>query len=83
VLAALDPWERDAAGAASELRRAAELLEDHAARRARLASRWLPVWTGRHRVHFDDEVAAAAVTTRELADALRAAAARIEANLRQ
>lgn len=76
-------WEPDALGAATELRRAADLLEEHAARRLRLADRWLPVWSGRHRTRFDSELAASTATSRELAAALRTAAARIETTLRQ
>ncbi len=76
-------WEADATRAAAELRHTADLLEDHAARRVRLATRWLPVWSGRHREHFDAELHAATASTRELADALRFAALRIESNLRQ
>ena len=79
----LGVWEAEAARAAAELRHAADLLEEHAARRHRLASRWLATWAGRHRDQFDSELHAASTTTRELADALRVAAARIESNLRQ
>jgi uncharacterized protein YukE len=83
MFAPLPVWELEAAAAAAELRSAADLLEDHAARRLRMAQRWLPAWTGRHRDAFDAEVRQATATTRELAAALRAAAARIDTNLRQ
>jgi uncharacterized protein YukE len=72
-----------AAAAIAELRRAATVVDAASDRRGSLANTATQRWEGRHRETFDDEVRRLQHDGRDLADAMRREAGRIEQSRRE